>query len=131
MMKWSTSTNLCRHRIEEKPSSIFAPRHERKSNMPLVSIKLVEAVFATEERSMVNKPSDVIVESGGSEAFRKVTWLLVEERHVDSWRMGGPLTDPESLKQSLADFKAIYETINGEATARAEKANAAPLRSIW
>jgi 4-oxalocrotonate tautomerase len=99
--------------------------------MPFVNVKLVEGVFNTEEKhAMTKELTDVMVKFEGSEAFREVVWVLIEELHTDGWHIGGrPFAGPKSLKQSLANSKAMYETINGEPTTRAEWAAAAPVRN--
>ena len=96
--------------------------------MPFVNVKLVEGVFTTEEKhAMAKALSDVMVQFEGSEAFREVVWVLIEELHTDGWHIGGrPFVGPKSLKDSLSRSKAIVETIDGNPTTRAEWAAAAP-----
>jgi 4-oxalocrotonate tautomerase len=66
----------------------------------------------------------------GSEAFREVVWGLIEELHTDGWHIGGrPFEGPKSLMETLGKSKAIYETIDGKPTTRAELAAAAPVRT--
>jgi 4-oxalocrotonate tautomerase len=93
-----------------------------------VNVKLVEGVFTTEEKhAMAKALSDVMVKFEGSEAFREVVWVLIEELHTDGWHIGGrPFAGPKSLKESLSNSKAIVETIDGNPTTRAEWAVAAP-----
>ena len=98
--------------------------------MPFVNIKLVEGVFTTEQKhEMAAAISDVMVRFEGSEAFREVVWVLIEELHPDGWHIGGrPFEGPKSLQQTLGNSKAIYETIDGKPTTRKEWAAAAPVR---
>jgi 4-oxalocrotonate tautomerase len=98
--------------------------------MPFVNVKLVEGVFTTEEKhEMAKALTEVMVRFEGSEAFREVVWVLLEELHPDGWHIGGrPFQGPKSLKESLRKSKAMYETINGEPTTRAEWAEAAPVK---
>jgi len=98
--------------------------------MPFVNVKLVEGVFTPEEKhAMAKALSDVMVKFEGSEAFREVVWVLIEELHSDGWHIGGrPFEGPKSLLDTLGRSKAIYETINGKPTTRSEWAVAAPVQ---
>ena len=98
--------------------------------MPFVNVKLVEGVFTPEEKhAMAKALTDVMVEFEGSEAFREVVWVLIEELHPDGWHIGGrPFEGPKSLMQTLSQSKTVYETINGRPTTRKEWAAAAPVR---
>jgi len=99
--------------------------------MPFVNVKLVDGVFTPEEKhAMAKALTDVMVEFEGSEAFREVVWVLIEELHTDGWHIGGrPFEGPKSLMNTLGKSKAIYETIDGHPTTRQELASAAPVRS--
>jgi 4-oxalocrotonate tautomerase len=58
--------------------------------MPFVNVKLVEGVFTTEQKhAMAKDLTDVMVKHEGSEAFREVVWVLIEELHTDGWHIGG------------------------------------------
>lgn len=99
--------------------------------MPFVNIKLVEGVFTPEEKhAMAHAITDVMVEFEGSEAFREVVWVLIEELHKDGWHIGGrPFEGPRSLMDTLGRSKAIYEMIDGNPTDRMGFAAAAPVTS--
>lgn len=99
--------------------------------MPFVNVKLVDGVFTPEEKhAMAKALTDVMVKFEGSEAFREVVWVLIEELHTDGWHIGGrPFEGPKSLMNTLGKSKAIYETIDGHPTTRQELASAAPVRS--
>jgi 4-oxalocrotonate tautomerase len=57
--------------------------------MPLVNVKLVEAVFTPEQKhEMIQRITDTMVEIEG-ENLRPVTWVLVEELKSGDWGMGG------------------------------------------
>jgi 4-oxalocrotonate tautomerase len=86
--------------------------------------------FVNEEKhAMAKALTDVMVEFEGSEAFREVVWVLIEELHTDGWHIGGrPFEGPKSLMDTLGKSKAIYETIDGRPTTRQELASAAPVR---
>ena len=97
--------------------------------MPFVNVKLVEGVFSSEEKhAMAKALSDVMVKFEGSEAFREVVWVLIEELHTDGWHIGGrPFQGPRLLMETLGHSKAVYETIDGTPTTRSEFAAAAPV----
>ncbi|MEH2557525.1 4-oxalocrotonate tautomerase [Bradyrhizobium algeriense] len=99
--------------------------------MPFVNVKLVDGVFTPEEKhAMAKALTDVMVKFEGSEAFREVVWVLIEELHTDGWHIGGrPFEGPKSLMNTLGKSKAIYETIDGHPTTRQELARAAPVHS--
>jgi 4-oxalocrotonate tautomerase len=79
--------------------------------MPFVNIKLVEGVFTTgQKHEMAAAISDVMVRFEGSEAFREVVWVLIEELHKDGWHIGGrPFAGPASLMETLRHSKEIVE----------------------
>jgi 4-oxalocrotonate tautomerase len=99
--------------------------------MPFVNVKLVEGVFSTEEKhAMAKALSDVMVKFEGSEAFREVVWVLIEELHTDGWHIGGrPFAGPRSLMETLERSKAVYESIDGRPTTRAEFTAASPVEA--
>ena len=98
--------------------------------MPFVNVKLVEGVFSTVEKHELAKAlTDVMVKFEGSEVFREVVWVLIEELHPDGWHIGGrPFEGPKSLMETLGKSKAVYETIDGHPTSRKEFAAQAPTR---
>ena len=97
--------------------------------MPFVNIKLVEGVFTTEQKhEMAAAISDVMVRFEGSEAFREVVWVLIEELHKDGWHIGGrPFAGPASLMETLRNSKAVVESITGNPRTHDEFAAAAPV----
>lgn len=99
--------------------------------MPFVNIKLVDGVFSPEEKhEMAKAITDVMVRFEGSEAFREVVWVLIEELHTDGWHIGGrPFEGPRSLMDHLSRSRAILETIDGHPVTRAEFATQAPPRA--
>src|SRR5262249_44102954 len=98
--------------------------------MPFVNVKLVEGVFTTEEKHELGKAlTEVMVKFEGSEAFREVVWVLIEELHTDGWHIGGrPFAGPKSLMETLGKSKSIYAMIDGHPTTRAEFAAAVPVK---
>lgn len=99
--------------------------------MPFVNIKLVDGVFTPEEKhAMAKAITDVMVRFEGSEAFREVVWVLIEELHTDGWHIGGrPFDGPKSLMETLGRSKAVYESIDGTPTTRSELGVAAPVQA--
>lgn len=97
--------------------------------MPFVNVKLVEGVFSSEEKhEMAKALTDVMVRFEGSEAFREVVWVLIEELHTDGWHIGGrPFEGPPSLIETLERSKAVIETVDGRPATRADWAAAAPV----
>jgi 4-oxalocrotonate tautomerase len=98
--------------------------------MPFVNVKLVDGVFSTEQKhAMAAALTDVMVKFEGSEAFREVVWVLIEELHTDGWHMGGrPFEGPKSLMETLGKSKAIYESIDGHPTTKVEFAAQLPVK---
>jgi 4-oxalocrotonate tautomerase len=98
--------------------------------MPFVNVKLVDGVFTTKEKHELAKAlTDVMVKFEGSEAFREVVWVLIEELHTDGWHIGGrPFAGPKSLKESLGKSKATYEMVDGNPQTRDEWAKAVPVK---
>src|SRR6478609_10344169 len=97
--------------------------------MPFVNVKLVDGVFTPEEKhAMAKALTDVMVKFEGSEAFREVVWVLIEELHTDGWHIGGrPFEGPRSLMTVLEHSKAMADAIEGRPTSRSEFARAVPV----
>ncbi|VVN43648.1 tautomerase family protein [Pseudomonas fluorescens] len=98
--------------------------------MPFVNVKLVDGVFTSEEKhAMAKDLTDVMVKYEGSEAFREVVWVLIEELHTDGWHIGGrPFAGPRSLMESLGNSKKVFEMIDGNPSSRDEFAAALPVK---
>ena len=98
--------------------------------MPFVNIKLVEGVFTTEQKhEMAAAITDVMTRFEGSEAFREVVWVLIEELHRDGWHIGGqPFSGPVSIVDTLGRSKTLFDSIQGHPTTREELAAAAPVK---
>lgn len=105
--------------------------------MPLVRVSLVEGVFSTEEKhALAAELSDVMVKYEGSEAFREVVWVQIEEFKRDGWHIGGrPFAGPASLMQVLGNASETYVKAGGDdpsaptPTTRAEWETIAPVAS--
>jgi 4-oxalocrotonate tautomerase len=99
--------------------------------MPFVNIKLVEGVFTTEQKhQMAAAITDVMVKFEGSEAFREVVWVLIEELHKDGWHIGGqPFAGPATLKDALGRSKEAFEALGkNNPRTRDELAAISPVR---
>jgi 4-oxalocrotonate tautomerase len=96
--------------------------------LPFVNVKLVDGVFtSTQKHELAKALTDVMVKFEGSEAFREVVWVLIEELHTDGWHIGGrPFEGPRSLMNGLKKTKEAFESINGTPVTRDEFALAAP-----
>jgi 4-oxalocrotonate tautomerase len=68
--------------------------------MPLINVKVIEGVFADDQKTQIVKSlTEAMVEVEG-ENMRSVTWVVVEDVKSGSWGIGGqPLT--------TADVKAL------------------------
>ncbi len=98
--------------------------------MPFVNVKLIDGVFSAEQKhALAAALTDIMVKFEGSEAFREVVWVLIEELHTDGWHIGGqPFQGPKSLMSVMARTKALNESIPGQPTTHAELAAASPVR---
>ena len=98
--------------------------------MPFGNVKLVDGVFTPEEKhALAAALTDVMVKFEGSEAFREVVWVLIEELHTDGWHIGGrPFEGPRSLMETLGKSKELFMSIDGQPTSRAEFARLAPVK---
>jgi 4-oxalocrotonate tautomerase len=98
--------------------------------MPLVRVTLGEGAFTEKQKhDLAARLTDVMVAFEGSEAFREVVWVVVEELHRDAWHIGGqPYFGPPNLIGTLARAKTAYEAIAGTPTTREDLAAQAPLR---
>ena len=96
--------------------------------MPFVNVKLVDGVFTSQEKhALAAALTDVMVKFEGSEAFREVVWVLIEELHTDGWHIGGrPFEGPASLLDHLSRSRDAFLAINGRPTSRAEFAQQLP-----
>jgi 4-oxalocrotonate tautomerase len=99
--------------------------------VPLVRVTLAEGAFTEKQKhDMAARLTDVMVAFEGSEAFREVIWVLIEELHRDGWHIGGqPFFGPATLMSALARSKAAYEAIDGTPITREDLATQAPVRT--
>jgi 4-oxalocrotonate tautomerase len=75
--------------------------------MPLVNVKLAAGAFTEKQKhDMAPRLTDVMVAFEGSEAFREVVWVLIEEVQRDGWHIGGqPFFGPPTLRAPSAGRK--------------------------
>jgi 4-oxalocrotonate tautomerase len=73
--------------------------------------------------------TDVMVAFEGSEAFREVVCVLIEELHRDGWHIGGqPFFGPPTLMSALGRARTACGAIDGTPTTREDLAAQAPVR---
>ena len=99
--------------------------------MPLVTVTLAAGAFTEKQKhDLAARLTDVMVAFEGSEAFREMTWVLIEEAQRDGWHIGGqPFFGPPTLMGALGRAKAAYEAIDGTPTTREDLATQAPVRT--
>ena len=99
--------------------------------MPLVTVTLAEGAFTERQKhDLAARLTDVMVAFEGSEAFREVVWVLIEEVQRDGWHIGGqPFFGPATLMSALGRSKAAYDAIDGTPTTREDLATQAPVRA--
>jgi 4-oxalocrotonate tautomerase len=79
---------------------------------------------------MAARLTDVMIAFEGSEGFREVIWVLIEEIPRDGWHIGGqPFFGPPTLTGALGRAKAAYDAIDGTPTTREDLATQAPVRT--
>jgi 4-oxalocrotonate tautomerase len=99
--------------------------------MPLVTVTLAAGAFTEKQKhDLAARLTDVMVAFEGSEAFRQMTRVLIEEVQRDGWHIGGqPFFGPPTLMGALGRAKAAYEAIDGTPTTREDLATQAPVRA--
>jgi 4-oxalocrotonate tautomerase len=72
---------------------------ERRIQMPLANIKVIEGVFTdAEKRQMIEKVTDALVTIEG-ERLRDKTVVIVEETRSGDWGVGGSTLTAEQVKR--------------------------------
>jgi len=96
--------------------------------MCVVNVTLAPGVFTEKQKhDLAAKLTDVMVAFEGSEAFREVIWVLIDEVDRDGWHIGGqPYFGPPSLMGTLRRAKAAYEAVDGTPITREDLAVQAP-----
>ncbi|MDI7864512.1 tautomerase family protein [Rhizobiaceae bacterium n13] len=99
--------------------------------MPFVSVKLLAGAFDNDQKhSLAKALTDLMVNFKGSEDFREVTWVRIEELHTECGDGGDePTCGPLSVKNVLQPSKSIYELIEGNWTSRHEFAVLEPAKA--
>ncbi|MDX6257532.1 MAG: 4-oxalocrotonate tautomerase [Frankiales bacterium] len=98
--------------------------------MSLVHVALIEGTFTEKQKhDLAARLTDVMVAFEGSEAFREVVWVLIEELPSDGWHIGGqPFFGPTSVIGFLGRASAAYDAIEGTPTTREDLVAQAPVR---
>jgi 4-oxalocrotonate tautomerase len=97
--------------------------------MCVVNVTLPGVFTEKQKHDLAARLTDVIVDFEGSEAFRQVTWVLIEEFHAEGWHIGGqPYFGPLNLMGTLGRAKAAYDAIDGTPTTREDLAAHAPVQ---
>src|SRR5262245_61085977 len=96
--------------------------------MPLVNVTLDAGTFTEKQKhDLAARLTDVMVAFEGSEAFRELIWVVIEEAHPDGWHIGGqPYFGAPNRMGTLGRAKAAYEAIHGTRTTREDVAARAP-----
>ena len=69
--------------------------------MPLVNVTLAAGAFTEKQKhDLAARLTDVMVAFEGSEAFREVVWVLIEELPPDAWHLGGHLRGDSAVALS-------------------------------
>ena len=67
--------------------------------MPLINVKLIEDVFTPDQKhQIVERLTDAMVSIEG-EAFRPVTWVVVEDVKSGDWGIGGNCLTTADVKE--------------------------------
>jgi 4-oxalocrotonate tautomerase len=132
-MQLRHNPNLCGRYLRVPANELQTRTRARpveEGSMPLVRVTLMEGAFTEKQKhDLAARITDVMVVSEGSEAFREVVWVLIEELNRDSWHIGGqPYFGPPNLIGTLARAKTAYEATDGTPTTRADLAAQAPVR---
>jgi len=98
--------------------------------MCVVNVTLPAGIYTEKQKhDLAARLTDVMVAFEGSEAFREVVWVLIEELNRDGWHIGGqPFFGPPTMMSALGRSKAAYEAIDGTPTTREDLAAQAPVR---
>ena len=95
-----------------RPVTLHIPE---KKNHTLRKREPVDDVFTSIPKYVLAKAlTDVMVKFEGSEAFRQVTWVSMEELHTDGWHIGGEqFAGPRSLIGTLGRSRDVFEMFVG------------------
>jgi 4-oxalocrotonate tautomerase len=70
--------------------------------MPLISVKLIEGVFSSEQkRQIIERLTDAMVAIEG-ENMRQVTWCVIEEVKSGDWGIAGNAVTLEGVRALAA-----------------------------
>ncbi len=75
--------------------------------MPVVEVTLVKDVFSSEQKhAMARKITDAMAEVQGSEAFRELVTVLINELE-DGYHLGGEALDAGKVEKAVRTRAAI------------------------
>jgi 4-oxalocrotonate tautomerase len=105
-------------------------RQPKEHLMCVVNVTLPAGIYTDKQKhDLAARLTDVMVAFEGSEAFREVTWVLIDEQDPHGWHIGGqPYFGPCNLMGTLGRAKAAYEAIGGMPTTPEDLAAQAPVR---
>jgi 4-oxalocrotonate tautomerase len=87
-------------RVAARAETIQQLENDRKNNMPLLNVKLMEGVFTpAQKQDMIRKLTDTMVSIEG-ESLRPLTLVVIEEVKSGAWGVGG-------TSYSTSDVKAV------------------------
>jgi 4-oxalocrotonate tautomerase len=71
----------------------------KETEMPLITVKLIEGVFDAEEKhEMIEQLTETMVGIEG-ENMRGVTWVVIEEIKSGEWGLGGQALTTEAVRE--------------------------------
>ncbi|CAN5236956.1 hypothetical protein BH24ACT23_BH24ACT23_12050 [soil metagenome] len=71
--------------------------------MPLINVKVIEGVFAPEQKAEIAKELTEAMVAIEGESMRGVTWCIIEEVASGEWAIGGQCLTTEAVKTLAAD----------------------------
>jgi 4-oxalocrotonate tautomerase len=71
--------------------------------MPLINVKVIEGVFAPEQKAEIAKELTEAMVAIEGESMRGVTWCIIEEVASGEWAIGGQCLTTEAVKALAAD----------------------------
>jgi 4-oxalocrotonate tautomerase len=81
---------------------VAVPTHGRKSSVPLITVKLVEGEFSTDQKQQIIERLTEAMVSIEGENMRQVTWCVVEEVKSGDWGIAGNAVTAEHVRALAA-----------------------------
>jgi 4-oxalocrotonate tautomerase len=77
-------------------------KHERKTTMPLIQVKLIEEVFTpAQKKEIITKLTEAMIAVEG-ENMRSVTWVIIEDVRSGDWGIGGQALTTDAVRALAA-----------------------------